>query len=106
MIVADIITEAAVTTYGRSKGKVTRKYRCTSGTRKGRIVAKAATCNAPTNIKSKLTMKKTRARKSPIIGIKTKFQKRMGAQSKRIARLNKTRRKPTRRSTAKRRRMK
>jgi|TARA_E500000178_G_C16779965_1_gene643142 hypothetical protein len=106
MIVADIITEAAVTTYGRSKGKVTRKYRCTSGTRKGRIVAKAATCNAPTNIKSKLTMKKTRARKSPIIGIKTKFQKRMGAQSKRIARLNKTRMKPTRRSTAKRRRMK
>ena len=106
MIVADIITEAAVTTYGRSKGKVTRKYRCTSGPRKGRIVAKAATCNAPTNIKSKLTMKKTRARKSPIIGIKTKFQKRMGAQSKRIARLNKTRMKPTRRSTAKRRRMK
>ena len=106
MIVADIITEAAVTTYGRSKGKVTRKYRCTSGTRTGRIVAKAATCNAPTNIKSKLTMKKTRARKSPIIGIKTKFQKRMGAQSKRIARLNKTMMKPTRRSTAKRRRMK
>jgi hypothetical protein len=51
-------------------------------------------------------MKKTRARKSPIIGIKSKFQKRMGAQSQRIARLNKTRMKPTRRSTAKRRRMK
>ena len=51
-------------------------------------------------------MKKTRARKSPIIKIKTRFQKRMGAQSKRIARLNKTRMKPTRRSTAKRRRMK
>ena len=44
--------------------------------------------------------------KSPIIGIKSKFQKRMGAQSQRIARLNKTRMKPTRRSTAKRRRMK
>ena len=106
MIIADIITESATTTFGRSKGKVVRKYRCTSGSRKGRIVAKASTCNAPVNIKSKLTMKKTRARKSPMIGIKTKFQKRMGAQSKRIARLNKTRMKPTRRSTAKRRRMK
>ena len=106
MIIADIITEAATTTFGRSKGKVVRKYRCTSGTRKGRIVAKQSTCNAPINIKSKLTMKKTRARKSPMIGIKTKFQKRMGAQSTRIARLNKTRMKPTRRSTAKRRRMK
>ena len=106
MIIADIITEAATTTFGRSNGKVVRKYRCTSGSRKGRIVAKASTCNAPVNIKSNLTMKKTRARKSPMIGIKTKFQKRMGAQSKRIARLNKTRMKPTRRSTAKRRRMK
>ena len=54
MIISDILVEAATTIYGRSKGKVTRKYRCTSGTRKGRIVAKAATCNAPTNIKSKL----------------------------------------------------
>lgn len=106
MIISDIVIEAATTTYGRSKGKVVRKYRCTSGTRKGRIVAKASTCNAPINVKSKLTMKKTRARKSPMIGIKTRFQKRMGAQSKRIARLNKTRMKPTRRSTAKRRRMK
>ena len=106
MIIADIITEAATTTYGRSKGKVVRKFRCTSGSRKGRIVAKAATCNAPINAKAKLTMKKTRARKSPLIGIKSKFQKRMGAQSQRIARLNKTRMKPTRRSTAKRRRMK
>ena len=106
MIISDILVEAATTIYGRSKGKVTRKYRCTSGTRKGRIVAKAATCNAPTNIKSKLTMKKTRARKTPIIGIKSKFQKRMGALSQRIKRLNKTRMKPTKRSTAKRRRMK
>ena len=106
MIISDILTEAATTTYGRSKGKVVRKYRCTSGERKGRIVAKASTCNAPINVKAKLTMKKTRARKSPIIKIKTRFQKRMGAQSKRIARLNKTRMKPTRRSTTKRRRMK
>ena len=100
------IKEGVIQIWGKNKGKLVRKYRCTHGSRKGRIVAKAATCNAPVNIKSKLTMKKTRARKSPIIGIKTKFQKRMGAQSKRIARLNKTRMKPTRRSTAKRRRMK
>ncbi len=58
MIIADIITEAATTTYGRSKGKVVRKFRCTSGSRKGRIVAKAATCNAPINVKAKLTIKK------------------------------------------------
>ena len=106
MQIAEIIPEGAIQIFGRSKGKVVRKYRCTSGSRKGRIVAKAATCNAPVNVKSKLTMKKTRARKSPIIKIKTGFQKRMGPQSQRIKRLNKTRMKPTKRKTAKRRRMK
>jgi len=103
--ISDSVDEGATPIFGKSGNKVVRKYRCTSGSRKGRIVAKATTCNAPINIKSKLTMKKTRARKSPLIGIKTKFQKRMGAQSKRIARLNKTRMKPTRRSTAKRKRI-
>ena len=100
------ITEGAVGIFGRSKGKVTRKYRCTSGTRKGRIVAKATTCNAPINVKSKLAMKKTRARQGSMMGVKSKFTKRNSPTSKTINRLNKTRMKPTKRSTAKRKRMK
>ena len=39
MIIADI-TEGAVAIFGRNKGKVVSKYRCTSGQKKGRIVAK------------------------------------------------------------------
>ena len=31
---------------GSHKGKVTRKFRCVSGPRKGRIVAKMSTCHA------------------------------------------------------------
>jgi|TARA_B110000503_G_scaffold140040_1_gene229883 beta-lactam-binding protein with PASTA domain len=100
------ITEGAVGIFGRAKGKVTRKYRCTSGTRKGRIVAKASTCNAPINVKSKLAMKKTRARKGSMMGVKAKFTKRNSPTSRTINRLNKTRMKPTKRSTAKRKRMK
>ena len=100
------ITEGAVCIFGRSKGKVTRKYRCTSGTRKGRIVAKATTCNAPINVESKLAMKKTRARKGSMMGVKSKFTKRNSPTSKTINRLNKTRIKPTKRSTAKLKRMK
>ena len=33
------ITENIIPVWGRSKGKVVRKYRCTTGARKGRIVA-------------------------------------------------------------------
>ena len=34
MIISEIYTEGAVQIFGRSKGKVVRKYRCTSGQKK------------------------------------------------------------------------
>ena len=34
-----ILTEGIQQIWGRQKGKVVRKFRCTSGSRKGRIVA-------------------------------------------------------------------
>jgi hypothetical protein len=48
----DSIEEGVTTIFGKSGNKTVRKYRCTSGTRKGRIVAKPATCNAPKNMKA------------------------------------------------------
>jgi hypothetical protein len=47
MIVSEIITEGALQIAGRRGGKIVRKYRCTTGSRKGRIVAKPETCNKP-----------------------------------------------------------
>ena len=87
MIIADI-TEAAVTTFGRSKGKVTRKYRCTSGVRKGRIVARAATCNKPLNQKAKITLKKTKRKTPNRLQIRTAKTKRANPASKRLKRIN------------------
>ena len=52
------ITEGAVQIFGRSKGKVVRKYRCTSGQKKGRIVAKPTTCSAPIRVSSRIAIKK------------------------------------------------
>ena len=102
MIIADI-TEGAVAIFGRNKGKVVRKYRCTSGQKKGRIVAKANTCNTPIRVSSRISIKKAQARRGKLMGIRTKFTKRMSPHSRRVTRLNRTRLKPTRR-TAKRRR--
>lgn len=92
MLIDEIISEGARQIFGRSGNKVVRKYRCTSGTRKGRIVAKPSTCSAPLNIKSSVTMKKTRRRKSPIQSIKTKRTKTYNPASRRIARANKPKR--------------
>ena len=89
MIIADI-TEAAVTTFGRSKGKVTRKYRCTSGTRKGRIVAKPETCNKPKRVQSSINIKRAKARRGSAMKIATARRKRAGGQSQRLARINRS----------------
>lgn len=100
------ITEGAVSILSKQGNKMVRKYRCTSGQKKGRIVAKPATCTTATNVKKSVGLKKTRAKKGRLIGIKSRFAKRMNPTSQRIGRLNKNRLKPTKRSTTKRRSMK
>jgi len=62
------LIEGVITVFGHGKGGGTkghtvRKYRCTTGPRKGRVVAKAATCNAPKNMKASNTLKRTRRAK-------------------------------------------
>jgi len=101
MIIAEV-TEGAVGIYGRRRGKLVRKYRCTSGQKKGRIVAKAATCNTPIKPGKSAQMKRTKARKAPLIKIKSRFTKRTNARSMALQRLNKNRMKPTRRRKARR----
>ncbi len=101
MQIADVI-EGAVQIFGRSKGKVVRKYRCTSGQRKGRIVASPTTCTAPKRVKSSIALKKAKARRGTIMKVKTKFRKRTSPTSMRITRLNKSRLKPTRRTKSRR----
>lgn len=65
----------ATQVYNRSGGKVVRKYRCTSGIRKGRTMSSPAACNKPINIKKSKTLKATKASKPSQIkmsGIKTR----------------------------------
>jgi len=83
------LTEAVNAIWSRSGGKQVRKYRCTSGQRKGRVVAKAATCNAPINQKSKLTLTKNKRKKGSSIAINTAKTKRSNPASKRLKRINK-----------------
>jgi hypothetical protein len=55
------INEATVAWAKRGK-KVVRKYRCTSGFRKGRVVATPGQCFAAPDIKKRIKLKMTKAR--------------------------------------------
>lgn len=92
------IIEGAVTTFARQGNKTVRKYRCTSGDRKGRIVAKAATCTAPRNVKQSANMSKTKQRKGASMNVKTQRTKKSNPAARRSARLNRNRKKSSSRS--------
>jgi|TARA_Y100000389_G_C17368666_1_gene467768 hypothetical protein len=74
------------------KGKsVTRKYRCGSGRRKGRVVSKMQQCFAPLNIKKSVKFKQTKKRMGAKMARKAKRTKRTNPASKRLKNLNRRR---------------
>ncbi len=74
--------------WGRRGSKTVRKYRCTSGMRKGRIVATAAQCFAAPNIKARFALKRTRAKLGKKMSRKAQRTKRTNPASRRLATLN------------------
>lgn len=90
------IEEAVTQVWTRQGTKNVRKYRCTSGSRKGRVVSKPSTCTAPTNIKSSQALKKTKRRLPSHVRVKTKRTKKYNPASIKLRTLNK-RRKTSRR---------
>ena len=83
------LTEGVVQIRGRNKGKLVRKYRCTSGQRKGRIVAKPSTCAAQKKVSSALNIKRAKARRGSVMKVKTGRIKRAGGLTKRLTTANK-----------------
>ena len=79
-------------TWARSGKKVVRKYRCSSGPRKNRVVAKMSQCFAAPNIKKRMQLKKTKARLGSKMIRKSRKTKRINPASKRLKSLNKRRR--------------
>lgn len=94
--------EGVTQIWARKGGKQVRRYRCTSGTRKGRVVAKASTCSAPKNVGSSVSITKTKRSKAGLIRAKTKRTKAQSGVSRRVTKLNRPAKK---RSTGKRKRI-
>ncbi len=82
------IEEAAKMAWARSGSKIVKKYRCTAGRRKGRIVSKPAQCTAPPDLKKRATLRRTKARMGSRIARKSKRTRRINPASRRLKRLN------------------
>ena len=76
--------------FGRKGNKVVKKYRCTFGRKKGRIVSNPSVCSAPLDIKKRFQMKKLRSRMGARLTRKIKFTKRFNPASRRLAAMNKS----------------
>ena len=78
-------------TWARSGKKVVRKFRCSSGPRKNRVVAKMAQCFAAPDVKKRMVFKKTKARLGGRMVRKARKTKRINPASKRVQALNRKR---------------
>lgn len=75
--------------WAKSGQKVVRKYRCTSGSRKGRVVKEPAQCFRAPDVKRRIQLKKTKARMGARMARKARRTKRVSPVSRRVAQLNK-----------------
>ena len=69
--------------------KVVKQFRCTSGSRKGRIVASPAQCFKPIDIKRRLTLRKTKAKMGSRAARKSNRTKKFNPVSRRAKAMNK-----------------
>jgi hypothetical protein len=87
-MLVDEIVEGYKQVFARTKTGVKKKYRCTSGQKKGRVVAKPATCSTPIKQGKSIRAKKTRRHKSTTQAIKRGMTIKRPT-SKRVTKLNK-----------------
>lgn len=87
MLLEDILDEGAKRQYKKVNGTIQKRFRCTSGQRKGRMVAKAAQCYKRKDRVKARRMKKMMRSKKRVISRKSRIAKRRSI-SKIITRMN------------------
>ena len=75
--------------WARKGTKVVRKYRCSTGQRKGRIVADPTQCFKVIDVKKRANLKRTKARLGAKMARKARRTKKINPASKMLKRLNK-----------------
>ena len=96
MRVTEIIAEATTRAYAKSGASQSLKFRCTGGPRKGQVRASPAACNAPIKVKSRITLQKNKQKMGGHGRYMAQKTKRTDNASRRLANLNKPRRRKAR----------
>jgi hypothetical protein len=95
MKLADIIVEdrqplvETKMVWARKGKKIARKFRCTYGRRKGRVVSDPSQCGAPVDMKKRFTLRRTKAQKGSRMARKAQRTKQINPASKMVKALNK-----------------
>jgi hypothetical protein len=87
-LIEEFLAESATMAWGKSGDKIVKKYRCLSGTRKGRLVTNPGDCSKRIDPKKRIQMKKTMAKLGKRIARKSKRTKRVNPTSKKVASRN------------------
>ena len=74
--------------WARSGMKVVRKYRCSSGSRRGRVVKEPSQCFKAKDIKKRMKLKQTKARLGARMARKAKRTKKFNPASRRVQAMN------------------
>lgn len=93
MKVFEILEAGSKVAWKRQGTKTVRKYRCTSGPRKGQMRASPAACNAPYNFRKGIKLKQTKAKLGSHGRYISSRTKRINPASRRLKTLNPRRRK-------------
>jgi hypothetical protein len=73
MLIEEIL-EGFVHAWGRKPGgRMVRRYRCTSGKKKGRVVASPSTCSTAVSPKKSYVLKRTKSMRGPAQAIRRKI---------------------------------
>jgi len=75
--------------YARSGNKLVKKWRCTSGKRKGKVVSEPSGCFKPIDMKKRAKMRQVRRSKGNQMNRKAQIAKRTNPISKQVSKLNK-----------------
>jgi|TARA_B110000977_G_C11031819_1_gene475564 hypothetical protein len=89
MVVRELLQVSENMVWTRGGGQQVRKYRCTSGIRKGRTMASPASCNKPLNVAKSQTLKKTKAAKGNNIKATSFRTRKQNPRSIRLKTINK-----------------
>ena len=86
MRIDEIVTEKIA--WKRRGNKLKRQFRCSSGPRKGRVVASASQCFKPIDIKKRMTLRKTKAKMGSRLQRKAGRTKNFNPVSRRLKTMN------------------